>query len=269
MFYRLLSAEFPVRVPRCYHADWDDSGERYILVLEQLEENGCTFRNASGRYSLDYLRSILAAFATMHAAFWESPRFSGDLAWIRPPLQYPGTQRLVRRAMELYGDSMPPVFSALGALYQSRGEAIHRLWEEGPQTLVHGDVHDGNLFFDRGTPGLLDWAVVARANPLRDVGYFLAGTLKPEDQRSWRGELLAFYRERLLAGGVPAPSADELYRYYQWHAAYVWLGAAVTLAMGDAWQPVNYVRRSLERLHEALEVLDTVASLERALGERA
>jgi aminoglycoside phosphotransferase (APT) family kinase protein len=269
MFYRFLSREVPVRVPHCYHADWDDAGEHYVMVLEQLEESGCTFRNASTRYSLDYVRSVLAAFARLHAAYWESPRFGGDLAWVEPPAQHPVAVKLIDRALAQYTDAMPSVFSDLGELYRSRQDAIHRLWEQGPQTLVHGDVHDGNLFFDRDQPGFLDWAVLARATPLRDVGYFLAGTLRPEDQRHHRESLLAYYRDQLLANGAPAPGLEVLYRQYQWHSAYVWVGAAVTLAMGDAWQPVNYVKRSLDHLHAALEELDTVAALEAALGEAA
>ena len=66
-FYESLSAEVPVRVPRCYFAASDDSGEAYIMLLEHLEDSGCTFNNASTRYSLDYIRQVLAAFARLHA----------------------------------------------------------------------------------------------------------------------------------------------------------------------------------------------------------
>ena len=265
MFYRQLASELPVRVPRCYHADWEDSGERYIMLLEHLEDSGCTFRNASTRYSLDYVRSVLAAFARLHAAYWQSPRFDTDLAWVEPPQQHPIARRLVARALEGHGASMPPVFTAMGELYLAETDAIHALWRQGSDTLIHGDVHDGNLFFDADEPGFLDWAVLARGPGMRDVGYFLAGTLTPEHQRAHRHELLEYYRNQLSAGGAAAPSMAELYRQYQWHAGYVWLGAAVTLAMGDAWQPANYLLRSLERLHPALEELDTLGALHAAL----
>jgi aminoglycoside phosphotransferase (APT) family kinase protein len=267
MFYRHLSSQVPVRVPRCYHADWDDTGEHYVILLERLEDGGCTFRNASTRYSLDYVRSVLSAFARLHAAFWESPRFDDDLAWIRPPGQDPVALTLIGRALDQHRHDMPRIFSRLAELYLSRADAIHRLWEEGPQTLVHGDVHDGNLFLDGDEPGFLDWAVTARATPLRDVGYFLAGTLRVADQQRHREAMLSYYRDQLLANRAPAPALDDMYRQYQWHAAYVWVGAAATLAMGDAWQPVNYVKRSLEHLHAALDELETVPALEAALGE--
>ena len=56
-----------------------------------------------------------------------------------------------------------------------------------------------------------------------------------------------------------------LWQQYQWHAAYVWVGAAVTLAMGDAWQPVSYVKASLERLHAAMDYLGSVAAIRSAI----
>jgi aminoglycoside phosphotransferase (APT) family kinase protein len=160
---------------------------------------------------------------------------------------------------------MPAVFREMGELYMAEADAIHRIWSQGAPTLIHGDVHDANLFYDVDKPGFLDWAMVARGPALRDVGYFLAGTLTPQDQRDGGADLLAYYREQLLALGAPAPSMQELWQQYQWHAAYVWVGATVTLAMGDAWQPVNYVMASLVRLHAAMESLGSVAALRSAI----
>lgn len=266
LFYQQLSAEVPLRVPRCYHAASDDSGENYIMLLEHLEDSGCTFRNASSRYSTDYIRQVLGAFARLHAVYWESPRFSRDLAWVQPPLQHNIAVQLITQALQQYSADMPAVFTAMGELYLEETDAIHRLWNQGAATLIHGDVHDGNLFFDSDVPGFLDWALVARGPAMRDVGYFLAGTLSPEDQQAHQQDMLAYYREQLLANGVVAPAEQELWRQYQWHAAYVWVGAAVTLAMGDAWQPTGYVLNSLQCLHSALESLDSVAAIRAAVS---
>ena len=265
LFYQQLSREVPLRVPYCYHAASDDSGEEYIMLLEHLEDSGCTFHNASSRYSLDYIRQVLAAFARLHASYWESPRFGRDLEWVQPAVQHEIAVQLIAQALQAHSGDMPPVFTAMGELYLEEVDAIHRLWNRGPATLIHGDVHDANLFFDGDQPGFLDWALVARGPGMRDVGYFLAGTLSPEDQQAHQRDLLLYYREQLLANGAPAPSVQELWRQYQWHAAYVWVGAAVTLAMGDAWQPVGYVMKSLERLHLALEGLDSVAAIRAGL----
>ncbi len=183
-FYESLSAELPVRVPRCYFAASDDAGEAYIMLLEHLVDSGCTFNNASTRYSLDYVRQVLAAFARLHAAYWDSPRFASDLAWVQPPLQHDIALQLIAMSLETHATTMPPVFREMGELYLSRADDIHQLWLRGAPTLIHGDVHDANLFYDADQPGFLDWAMVARGPALRDVGYFLAGTLTPQDQRA-------------------------------------------------------------------------------------
>ena len=265
LFYATLSAEIPVRVPSCYFSVSDDAGEAYIMLLEHLEDSGCTFKNTKTRYSQTYMRQVLAAFAKFHAAYWTSPRFDSDLAWVQPPVQHDIALPLIANALELHAANMPTVFRDMGELYLERTDDIHQLWNRGAPTLIHGDVHDGNLFFDAEGPGFLDWALVARAPAMRDVGYFLAGVLTPADQQAWGRDMILYYREQLLAFGAPAPSEQELWKQYQWHAAYVWVGSAVTLAMGDAWQPVNYMLASLERLHAALETLDSVNAIRAAL----
>jgi thiamine kinase-like enzyme len=253
MFYQQLSAEVPLRVPHCYYAASNDAGDEYIMLLEHLEDSACTFQNASTRYSADYIRQVLTSFAALHANYWTTPRFATDLSWLEFPLQHDIALPLMERAMEQYGPTMPSIFRTMGELYLNQTDAIHRLWTRGEATLIHGDVHDNNLFYDADRPGFLDWALVARGPAMRDVGYFLAGTIEPGDQAAWGPEMLAYYRQQLLALGAPAPTAEELWRQYQWHAAYVWVGATITLAMGDAWQPTSFVLTSLKRLHGALE----------------
>lgn len=265
LFYSQLSQDVPVRVPGCYYATSDSSGEQYVMVLEDLEESGCTFRSASASYSLEYIRAVLASFADLHAAYWLSPRFDTDLSWIEPPLQHAIAVQLVEVALSTFGTQMPPVFTQMGELYLAHTDAIHGLWNEGAYTLIHGDVHDGNLFFDGDTPGFLDWALTAKAPGMRDVGYFLAGAMKPEDRQLHQHSMLDYYRERLLMHGVDAPSRDELWLQYQWHVAYVWVGAAVTLAMGEEWLPTSYTLKSLERINQALDDLGSIAAFEARL----
>jgi aminoglycoside phosphotransferase (APT) family kinase protein len=267
-FYQQLSADFPLRVPRCYFADQESTGERYIMLLEHLQDSGCTFRNAASRYSLGYLREVLAAFASLHAYYWQSPRFDTDLSWVGPIRQHEIARQLLARALSAHGASMPPIFSQLCELYLDHENAIHSLWRQGPVTLIHGDVHDGNLFYDerRGVPGFLDWALLAQGPGMRDVAYFLAGTLSPEEQLQEYPALLQFYRDALQRQGVSVPGTAQMDREYALQAVYPWLGAAVTLAMGDAWQDSTYVRRSLDRLHNTLGQLRSLERLREALN---
>ena len=255
-FYRELGGEVPVRVPRCYFADWDDSGRHYIILLEDLDDTGCTFRNATRDYSLDYVRAMLQSFAHLHARYWKSERFGLDLNWVQPPLQHEIAPRLVALARDQHAASMPPVFSELCELYLNHTDAVHQLWLIGSETLIHGDVHDGNLFRDGVAPGFLDWALLARGPAMRDVSYFLAGTL-PEEHRPMQRDLINEYREQLEGQGVEAPSLDELWLQHRCQVFYPWVGAVTTLAMGDQWQPLSYVQATLTRLHAVVAALDT------------
>ena len=229
-FYDSLSAEMPVRVPASYYAASDDSGASYIMLLEHLEDSGCTFNNASNRYSLNYVRKVLAEFALLHGRYWESSCLHSDLDWITPPVRHEIAEQLIQQALAEHASDMPPIFSEMAELFLEHADGFYRIWGEGEHTVVHGDAHDANLFYDTHRPGFLDWAIVSKAPAMRDVGYFLAGTLSAEHLHMAR-ELLGEYRELLLAQDVSAPSMDELWQQFQWHAAYVWVGATVTLAM--------------------------------------
>jgi len=265
MFYQQLAGEVPIRVPRSYYSACDESGERYIMLLEHLEDSACTFHNASNHYSIDYIRSVLTAFAKLHACYWHDPRFDGDLTWVQKPIQHTATVDLVASALQQFATEMPPVFTSMAELYIEQADVIHSLWSRGDATLIHGDVHDGNLFLDGKTPGFLDWALLARGTGMRDVAYFLAGTMSVQDRELEQGNMLVHYRDTLLHAGIDAPDIEQLWQEYRWHAAYVWVGAAVTLAMGDAWQPVNYTRKSLQRINRALEDLGSVEAIRKAL----
>ncbi len=268
LFYQQLSDEVPLRVPRNYYAVANDSGEEYIMLMEHLEDSGCTFRNAStaraSGESMDYIKRVLAAFARLHAAYWNAPRFTQDLAWIDPLMQHEIAAQLVTSSLQQHGASLPAVFRAMAELYLAETDGVHRLWREGDVTLVHGDAHDGNLFMHGREPGFLDWAVLARAPGMRDVGYFLAATLE-EGERDALPDLMRYYRQQLQAGGVSVPSEQLLWQQLQWHATYVWLSATVTFAMGDAWQPQRYALSALEKIHGAIEHLQSVSALREAL----
>jgi hypothetical protein len=256
-FYRDLADSLPIATPRCFYADSNQEGDRYIMLLEDLQERGCSFRNASQNYSLDYVRAVLSAFARLHAMFWNSARFSADLSWLQPPEFHPMGPKLVQRALDRYSASMPPVFTTLGQLYVNHASDVHALWNRGIPTLVHGDCHDGNLYFDpdvndEGGPGFLDWALLSRTSCMRDVAYFLAGTPTPEDRRQHQEALLEFYFKALECEGVESLDRPALQQQYRWHVAYVWVGAATTLAMGSEWQPVDYVLGTMRRLNLAV-----------------
>jgi Ser/Thr protein kinase RdoA (MazF antagonist) len=177
---------------------------------------------------------------------------------------------LVARSLELFSQGMPPAFREVGRLYVDHMHAICDLWEEGERTLIHGDSHLRNLFEDVGRKepeiGFLDWAVVSRGPGIRDVAYYLSNSMPTELRRAQERDLLALYRDGLVAAGVDAPDPDALWRRYRMHVAYSWVAAATTSAMGDKWQPKAVGMAAMVRATAAVGDLGSVELFRDTLG---
>lgn len=272
-FYAELAETMPVRVPRPYHAAWDDEGGRYVMLMEDLAASGCRFPGADDGDAAARARRVVAGHAAIHARFWESERFEQDLSWVEPPMRHEIGARLVAHSLTLFAGEMAPAFREIGRIYVDHHDAVCDLWEEGERTLIHGDSHLGNLFEDPGPGGgaepeigFLDWAVLSRSPGIRDVAYYLSNSTPTPLRRAEEGALLSHYRETLEAAGAPAPSEDALWRRYRLHVAYSWVAAATTSAMGEAWQPREIALASLARATAAVDELGTVELFRDALG---
>jgi len=183
-FYRDLASEVPVRVPRPYHAGTD--GERYVMVLEDLEASGCRF---PGPGDPDIERrggDIVEQLAALHAKYWESTRFDDDLGWLaRTGAGISGggeATMFVQLAVDTLGDELDASFHRIADYYLANAAAIVRLWNSGPRTLIHGDPHIGNLFVDVADgdrTGFLDWGCWA-GRPACATSHTCCATRFPE-----------------------------------------------------------------------------------------
>jgi aminoglycoside phosphotransferase (APT) family kinase protein len=99
----------------------------------------------------------------------------------------------------------------------------------GPMCVVHGDTHQGNSFLRADGQRLwLDWQMVRKGSPLRDVEYFLVSSLDVDDRRTAAPDLVEHYRQALVAAGAEsAPSRDDAWQQFVRWPAYgteCWLG---------------------------------------------
>jgi len=188
--YRDVAADLPMRIPTILAAATTPDGG-YVTVMEDLLASGCTFPRPSDPDAAEHARSTVDGLAALHARFWESPRFTTDLAWIPTRAGFGagggfderstrGAGHFVRRALRAFGDEQPPVFRQVGELYGTRTAAVLDAWDDGARTLIHGDPHSGNLFLDGVTVGFLDWGMVSRSPGMRDVAYYLCNSLPTE-----------------------------------------------------------------------------------------
>lgn len=273
-FYRDVRAGLPVPAPGV-HGIGSTSGDRqFVLVLEDLAAAGARLATIGDRVDERDTRRILEAMATLHAHFWESARFRGDLAWVP---RYESRRRdmpwerfitgqmvgLTRRRFEAtFGE---PLVRAANTVIHER-DRLEQLWSEGPRTLVHGDAHFGNLYFVGDEPGFLDWQVCARAPGMRDVSYLLCNSLPAELREAHERELIEGYLEALRARGVDAPPFETAWRQHRLFALYTFIAAAFTVAAGEGLQARPIAEAGLQRATRAVEALESVAC---ATAERA
>jgi aminoglycoside phosphotransferase (APT) family kinase protein len=252
-FYAELAPEVPVRVPRTWHASHDGEG-RYVMVLEDLQALGARYPGANDPHLASFVEGTIDAFAALHAAFWGSPRFAEgrDLAWVaRRSRTYGSAAPLVTFAVEQLGDRLPAASRALAEAYIPRAERVPALLAEGTPTLIHGDAHIGNMFALGDTPGFLDWAMVGSAPGLRDVAYFLGGSVGTELRRARERDLVGRYCAKLRAGGAVLDAA-EAWQQYRLHLLTAWIAAVVTAAMGSHWQPIEIGMAATRRADAAI-----------------
>ena len=105
-------------------------------------------------------------------------------------------------------------------LYIDRGDELQALWHSGPNTVIHGDPHLGNLFDDHGRTGFLDWGIINVSSPMRDAGYFITMAMDIDDRRAHEERLLRHYLEVHNAiAATPIEFADA-WRMHREQAAY-------------------------------------------------
>jgi hypothetical protein len=127
-FYAELAAETPVRVPRCYFAAHGGEPTDYICVLEDIEAAGCTFPKSVEEHAREHGGELIAGLARLHAHFWNDPRFTAELSWIRPAMRGALGAKLVDQARERFAHELPPVFAELCRLFAAHHERIADLW---------------------------------------------------------------------------------------------------------------------------------------------
>jgi Ser/Thr protein kinase RdoA (MazF antagonist) len=274
-FYRTIRPGLPVRAPKVWSAECSRDGRRFAMLLEDLGGGDVGFAVVGDRADLNLTRRVMGETAKLHAAFWESPRFAEDLAWIPcrenrrrrdVGLERFLTRQMLALALRRFGRELPPDCARAAHLCMERRDEVDHLWARGPRTLVHGDCHIGNLFFEGDRVGFLDWQVVGRAPGMRDVTYFLCLSCPSELRAAHERELIELYLESLAGQGVSAPSFEVAWEQHRHFALYAWLAAAFTAAAGDGLQAREIALAGLRRATQALVELETVAAVERELG---
>ncbi|MFF0491996.1 phosphotransferase [Nocardia sp. NPDC004068] len=241
-FYRRLAATVRVPVPRCHGAVISESGDAFVLLLDDLapavqgdQIAGCTAAQAD---------SVAVAAAGLHAPRWCDATL----------LTEPGMSLPTRADRELMDSVLAPMTDAFRDRFADRLSALESAtldwlvatagdWLVAPPdhyALLHGDLRVDNVMFaPDGTVTVIDWQTITPGNPLRDIAFLLATSLDPDTRRAHERAIVATYHRALLAHGVTGYPLDQCWHDYTANLVQAPLiivfgcGAAQPTARGD------------------------------------
>lgn len=269
-FYAELAPKLSLRVPEAQVVRWrDDEEGAFVLLLEDLAASGCTVSTGPESPSPDAAARALEDLAGMHVRFEDPAVRRAEAGWVPPPgppSDY-GVTRL-QQGLDQHRDRLTDAFAEMAALYIAERDALHALWHQGPETVIHGDTHIGNLFDDHGRTGFLDWGIIVVSTPLRDLSYFLCMALSVADRRAHERDLIRHYLDlRKGLGGAPF-DFDEAWRAHRVHAAYLAPASCQVVTFPEDATPKRkkFAAAFLERAEAAIEDLEARAAVREVAG---
>src|SRR5690606_3117657 len=227
-FYGELASRLPLPAPQCFLADWDDDalGQQGVIMLEDLVPLGGEFCTSARAIDIDDMALSLEGLARMHGATWGHPELERQ-PWLARAMaattatddywgmmeSYFAAHNQIAERVAMFPRLMAGDPNRLRAAWRQQAE--HESAYGGPLCLVHGDAHLGNSYRrPNGERIWFDWQIVRKGRPMRDVPYFLIGSISVEDRRRAERDLLKQYLDVLNSYGV-GMSFDALWEEYR------------------------------------------------------
>jgi aminoglycoside phosphotransferase (APT) family kinase protein len=221
-FYSVVAPHVAVPVPACPHSEITSDGTDFVLVLADLapaaqgdQIAGCTEAEA-----------VLAveALAGLHGPSWGDRRW-WELASIVMPK--PGDEAAATGMGPICAMAADITLDKLGAsLVAEDRETLTAAMElvtpwllAEPQrfALLHGDYRLDNLLFDpdRTRVTVVDWQTLGIGLPARDLAYFVATSVRPDERAAAERGLVERYHAALTAHGVTGYDVETCWQDYR------------------------------------------------------
>jgi len=222
-FFRQLAPHLPIGLPALLYGDWEESGHRFVLVLEDLQ--GMVVMDQISGAGAAQARRAIRGVAELHGQFWnrlDRPPVASFLASVRPP------RRWVSQL--LYLICLAPCMKRFGSLFSNRKRRLAEAYgprvavhmdelARGPRTLTHGDFRLENMFFGTGESDaftVIDWQAAGMiGNGLYDVAYFMVTSVPTEVRRRIERTALEEYHSIVCSMGAKDFTFEECWRRYR------------------------------------------------------
>jgi len=201
--YRDLLAGTNLGTAQYYGCVWDETAERYWLLLEYVP--GIEVRYAEFSYWIEAARWLARMQGYFGAAARHAQLSTGnyliehDAAFFRDKAAQAG------RAVAVF----PPVYSTRLAPILHKHEQVVEMMAAQPRLLVHGHYRPQNILVSLDSTPLricpVDWEVAALGSPLYDLAFLSDGFAGP-----MLDQLCVAYEQEARCCGLPLPGRAEM-----------------------------------------------------------
>ncbi len=265
-FYEQISGYIKIPVPTRIYSN--DTFWKSVLVLQNISSQDCMAGHPADVLSLQQAESVVRVLAELHAQFWQSEKLSTELSWLSGPVRQLEDRLgnvlavpLMRRALKLAANDVPADIQRVAMLYAQQRSQVMSYLNSAEKTLVHHDLHPGNLFWKQNQVGLLDWQMVRSGEGVSDLAYFIATALEPEMQHQHQSYLIQCYLDLMSQHSVSLPGTRLFMKKFHAHLLYPLEAMLVTLAIGGMMDlSSNY--KLIARAVNAVELNRVIGGLE-------
>jgi hypothetical protein len=267
-FYADVAPTLDMRIPTSYFAASGPDGA-FLLLLEDLAARGCAISDGTWGIPADLIAGALTDLAQFHVRYEDPTLLAAVRPWVTasPAMASRATLPILREVIDQHAAVLSDAYVAVAEMYLADPDTIVGLWGQGPQTLIHGDTHIGNLFIDDGRLGFLDWGLLAITTPMRDVSYLLTMAMLADERRANERDLLRHYLDVRRSLGGAEITYDQAWQAHRVHTGYTVLASFLSLVPpynGEDQREFSDAFR--DRAITALDDLETVPALEAAIA---
>ena len=212
-FYRQFGSDPGISIPRCYHADIDPSSGVFVLLLEDMRD--CRISDTTGP-SIEDVEVAVKHLAPFHAKWWNAPRLR-ELEFLRFP-GTPANKIFMAQARGAFAMALPAAKEQFGSGFPTELVTVaehllasfdvvleERQQDRGTTTLVHGDYHPQQIFYESERGGrfaVFDWQTVGAGNGGDDLARIIVTGLNIDQREAADGRLIELYHSLLVEHGV-------------------------------------------------------------------
>lgn len=218
-FYAEIAPTVEIRVPRCFHGEWNAVDGEFVLLLEDLApaEQGDQITGCEE----DVARLSVLELARLHGPRWGDPSLADHEFLVR---RTPDAGAQIQAAWNAF---LPSFLSAFDRYLDTEGVTLLKRfseripdWVDGRSlapTVTHGDYRLDNLMYATARGGYpiaaVDWQTPGHGPASGDVSYFMGAGPLPELRRRIERDVVDQYLFALEPYGVVVNDSEFWQQY--------------------------------------------------------